>query len=142
MKKFFCHLRHWLARHVAGVGAVDNIGTLCRELLKIGVGARSEAMAGAFVAQVSDMSALYWNPAGMSSLAKREVLIHRTDWVLDINHIYVAAGLPINGFGTLGFSVSSLSMGDFEQTTPESPDGTGVMFSSMISPSASAMLAR
>ncbi|MGH7455128.1 MAG: PorV/PorQ family protein, partial [bacterium] len=111
------------------VAQFDNIGTSAGNFLKIGIGSRAEAMAGAFVAQVNDMSALFWNPAGMSQLEKREVLVHRTDWILDINHIYVAAGLPISNFGTLGFSVSSLSMGEMDQTTAENPDGTGVKFS-------------
>jgi hypothetical protein len=47
---------------------------------------------------------------------------------LDINHVFVAAGMAVNGLGALGLSVSSLTMGEFEQTTAEQPDGTGVMF--------------
>jgi hypothetical protein len=130
MKKFFLILGAICLLFTAPAFAqgYDNIGTSAGNFLKIGVGSRAESMAGAFVAQVNDMSALFWNPAGMSNLEKREVLVHRTDWILDINHIYVAAGLPIGNFGTLGLSVSSLSMGEMDQTTAESPDGTGVKF--------------
>jgi hypothetical protein len=130
MKKLFLILGAvCLLLTAPAVAQFDNIGTSAGNFLKIGVGSRAEAMAGAFVAQVNDVSALYWNPAGMSNVEKREVLVHRTDWILDINHIYVAAGLPISNFGTLGFSVSSLSMGEMDQTTAEFPDGSGVKFS-------------
>ena len=106
----------------------DNVGTSAANFLKIGVGSRAEAMAGAYVAQVADVTALHWNPAGLARMQSREVAIARTDWVLDINHVFVGAALPLGDVGTLGVSVYSLTMGDMEMTTAQQPDGTGVMF--------------
>jgi hypothetical protein len=106
----------------------DNIGTSAANFLKIGVGSRGEAMAGAYVAQVNDITSLYWNIAGLARMTSREVAIARTDWIMDINHVFVGAGLPLGGFGTLAFSVYSLTMDDMEETTPQQPDGTGVFF--------------
>lgn len=106
----------------------DNVGTSAANFLKIGVGSRAEAMGGAFVAQVDDITSLYWNPAGLARMQNSEIGIARTDWILDINHIFVGAGLKLGDFGTVAASVSALTMGDFEQTTARSPDGTGLKF--------------
>ena len=39
--------------------------------LKIGTGARPEAMGGAYTALADDVSALHYNPAGLSSVLKK-----------------------------------------------------------------------
>jgi len=44
---------------------VSNVATTCAPFLEIGVGARAIGMGGAFVATANDVSALYWNPAGI-----------------------------------------------------------------------------
>ncbi|RMD95119.1 MAG: hypothetical protein D6814_13665, partial [Calditrichaeota bacterium] len=106
----------------------DNAGTSAANFLKIGVGSRAEAMGGAYVAQVQDITALHWNVAGLAKMKHSEVAVARTDWILDINHIFVGAGMPLGDFGTLAVSVYSLTMGDMEMTTADQPDGTGVKF--------------
>jgi hypothetical protein len=103
----------------------DNVGTSAANFLKIGVGGRAEGMGGAYVAQVSDASALYWNPAGMAHLTQPQVQFNSTDWIFDIQHKYFAAAIPMGRIGTIGLSVSYLTMGDMLETTEEYPDGTG-----------------
>lgn len=111
------------------LGANDNVGTSVAHFLKIGVGARAEAMGGAFTAQVNDVSALYWNPAGLVAIGRPQVMFHRTDWIADIHHVFVGIGWPVSPrFGALGLSVISLTMDDLEETTEAEPDGTGRKF--------------
>ena len=45
-------------------GTITKVGTTSAQFLKLGVGARAIALGGSFVAEASDLSALYWNPAG------------------------------------------------------------------------------
>ncbi|MDA0378244.1 MAG: hypothetical protein O2899_02035, partial [Bacteroidetes bacterium] len=48
---------------------ITKVGTTAAQFLKLGVGARAVAMGGSFVAESSDLSALYWNPAGLSKIS-------------------------------------------------------------------------
>ena len=45
-------------------------GTAAYTFLKIGIGAKSQAMGGAFVGLADDATALYYNPAGLTSLSE------------------------------------------------------------------------
>ena len=52
----------------SGVSAVNsNAGTSAYTFLKIGTGAKSQALAGAFVGLADDETALYYNPAGLTA---------------------------------------------------------------------------
>jgi hypothetical protein len=55
------------------------------EFLSIGVGARSLSMSNATVANTSDATSGYWNPAGLSSL--------QTDFDASIMHAEYFAGI-------------------------------------------------
>lgn len=106
----------------------DNAGTSSANFLKIGVGSRAEAMAGAYVAQANDVSSIFWNVGSLAHLRTREVMVSRTDWILDVNLVSVAANLPLGDNGGLGASVHVLSMDRIEETTPSAPEGTGITF--------------
>ena len=49
-------------------------GDYAADFLRIGVGARSAALGGAFVAAADDPTAFYWNPAGLSNV--RNIGLH------------------------------------------------------------------
>ncbi len=103
-------------------------GTTAAQFLKIGVGPRAIGMAGAFVATVDDISATYWNPAGLTNITSNEAFFDHTNWILDIKHDYAAAASYLDGFGTIGAFVSVLSMQEMEVRTIAKPEGTGELF--------------
>ena len=109
-------------------GQFDNSGTSVANFLKIGVGARGQALGGAFTALVDDATALYWNPAGIARTQDYQAVFSRTNWLLDLDLTFVGLTIPFESFGTLGFSLNALTMGEVEITTPEEPDGTGLTY--------------
>jgi len=53
---------------VAGGQAQTGIAKYAGEFISTGVGGRALAMGGAFVAVANDVTAGYWNPAGLSRI--------------------------------------------------------------------------
>ncbi len=102
------------------------IGMAGLPFLKIGVG-RCTGMGEAFVAVADDATAAFWNPAGLALVQRRQALVNHIDWLADINHEYLTLVMPTRA-GNVGFSVTALSLGDFEETTIDTFQGTGRTF--------------
>jgi len=98
------------------------------QFLKIGVGGRATAMGDAFVAIANDVSALYWNPAGLTQFSENQVMFSHNQWVVDINHDFIGAVYHLDDANTFGVSLTSLSMDEMEVTTEYAPSGTGSYF--------------
>ncbi len=98
------------------------------QFLKIGVGARGEAMGESFTAVANDASALYWNPAALVQFSENQVIAAHTEYVADIKHDFFGVVYHLSGQDALGASVLSLHMKDMEITTEEQPFGTGRYF--------------
>lgn len=108
---------------------VSKVGTTAAPFLEIGVGARANAMGGAFVGLANDASTLYWNVGGIATLDKYEVVLAHTDWIADTKFDYAGLVFPLGNIGSFGLSFTSLSMEDMKVRTVEQPDGTGENFS-------------
>ena len=103
-------------------------GISTAQFLKIGVGGRATAMADAFVAIANDVSALYWNPAGLTQFSENQVIFAHNQWVVDINHDFVGAVYHLDESNTFGVALTSLSMDEMKVTTEYAPSGTGEYF--------------
>ena len=103
-------------------------GISTAQFLKIGVGGRATAMGDAFVAIANDVSALYWNPAGLTQFSENQVMFSHNQWVVDINHDFIGAVYHLDDANTFGVSLTSLSMDEMEVTTEYAPFGTGEYF--------------
>src|SRR5689334_7451225 len=99
-------------------------GTSSATFLRIGVGARAEGMGETFVAVANDPSAIYWNPAGLGSLQRRELSISHVQWPADINYDHVTLVLPSRRFGG-SFAVQAGLLGtQIDETSELQPFGT------------------
>jgi hypothetical protein len=114
-----------------GFSQVTKTGTTAAKFLSIGIGARANAMGGAFTSVVNDASALYWNPAGAADLTRYEAMFTYTSLYkdLNINLNYFALVIPAEELGSFGVSVTALDYGDMDVTTEYYPEGTGEKFS-------------
>jgi len=101
-------------------------GSTAAAMLGIGVGARAEAIGGAFVAIADDPSALYWNPAGITQINSISVQVTKTDWFVDTDFSSLGLIIPIQSFNSaIGFHLAMLDYGDNPVRTVFRPEGTG-----------------
>ncbi|HGY57113.1 MAG TPA: PorV/PorQ family protein [Caldithrix abyssi] len=107
---------------------VEKVGTSAATFLRVPVGARAVAMGGAFVAQSNDVSALFWNPGGLARIDRYELLVDHSPWLPGLSFNYIALAIPLQGYGTMGLSVTSLGTQKMDVTTPDQPMGTGETF--------------
>ncbi|MEX0968187.1 MAG: PorV/PorQ family protein [Bacteroidia bacterium] len=105
-------------------------GTTGMQFLKIAPDARSAGMAGSFTAVADDVSALYWNPAGLIHADSRTYALQfgHTQYFADINLNYAAATFTRNNVHYFGVSLISLSTPEMKVTTEFQPEGTGETF--------------
>lgn len=120
-----------LAASASAQGALGSQreGTSSGTFLRIGVGARAEGMGETFVAVANDPSAIYWNPAGLASLQRREISASHVDWPGDIQYDHLTLVVPSRRFGgSVGLQLGVLST-RIQETTDIEPFGTGREFS-------------
>lgn len=108
---------------------VTKTGTTAAPFLVIDAGARGVGMGSAFVSVANDISAMYWNPAGIARLSQPEATFNYTRWIADVQYNYTAIAVPIPQIGVLGANATFVSMDEMDVTTVSAPEGTGETFS-------------
>jgi hypothetical protein len=109
-------------------GEITKVGTTAAQFLKIGVGARASAMGESYVAAANDVSAIFWNPAGLAHISKNEGMFVRTQWIADMTFDFAGLAFPLANWGTVGLFYSGLNMSDMQVRTEYKPEGTGELF--------------
>lgn len=110
-------------------GDVARKGTSGAEEVLIPVGARGIATGGSFLANVTGLESLFYNPAGLDVIPQTEAMFSYVSYLADINISYFAIGTSLGDFGSLGFDLKTIDFGDIPITTIQFPDGTGDTYS-------------
>lgn len=112
-------------------GDEARIGTAAGVQVLVPVGARDIALNGSDIVFTQGVDAIYWNPAGLSSMTNAASGTFSTMTIFnDIKVNYLAIGANMGGLGHLGFSIKSFDFGDIPVTTVEDMDGnSGQIFS-------------
>ncbi|MGI8498939.1 MAG: PorV/PorQ family protein [Gemmatimonadaceae bacterium] len=119
---------------------VSRVGTRAANFLEIGVGGRGLALAGAYVASATDVSATYWNVAGLAEVTKPSLFLSRERLygASGLTNSYVAASVPLFG-GSFGISFTDFSSGDIRRTTEAFPEGNDPVAGAFVSWDATAI---
>ena len=105
--------------------AASGSGTTGAEYLKIGVGAREVAMAGAVAAIVNDGHSLYWNPAGAAKVDAQRLDASYNNLYQDTNQGFISYSHPTS-IGVWSGGINYLQISKIERRLSDtgSPDYT------------------
>ncbi len=105
------------------------IGKYASEFMAIGVGGRALGLGGAYTAITNDVTAGYWNPAGLSRINYPQFsLMHSEQFGSLVNYDYVAAAIPVGSKSSVGVSVIRLGVDAIPDTRGAliDEDGDGI----------------
>lgn len=72
-------------------------------------------MGGAFTGIADDVSAIYYNPAGLIRLRTNELSLFHISWLVDIEAHYLGLGIPFGEESAFGLSTTFLHTQDIER---------------------------
>jgi opacity protein-like surface antigen len=105
-------------------------GSAGAQELLIPVGARSLGMNGAYIAGISGIEAVYYNPAGLKTSSEDiNTMFSYMKYIADIGMTYASVSSNFGELGAFALSLKSLDIGDIPITTTRDPYGTGEFFS-------------
>jgi Type IX secretion system protein PorV len=134
-----------VAQLVPNLGG-QRAGISAYQFLKIGADARGSSMGESYVAVVNDVSALYWNPAGLvnsetnpsvvrdtASYANQlayqgQAIFSHTEWLVGVQHEFFGASYFLTTSDAIGIAATSLHTDPMEVTTETQPTGNGNYF--------------
>ena len=76
--------------------------------LKIGIGAAPIGMGEAYTALAEDVSAVYWNPAGLVRVKDLEASFMHLEWFQGIRYETLSYAQPLGGLGVIGLTAAGL----------------------------------
>jgi long-subunit fatty acid transport protein len=89
-------------------------GTSSAQFLKLGAGARAAGMGDAFTSISDDVTAAYWNPAGLAQIKKTELSMMHNTYLVDTQYQFLGAAFPVKS-NTVAFSFFRLDHGDIDE---------------------------
>ncbi len=100
-------------------------GTTAAEFLLLAPSARGTALGGAFSALATDVSAVYYNPAGLSQMEHSGAMASTMNYVAGTSYAWAAIGFPMSG-GSRAIGVSVANFGFSNQPVYTVDDPTGL----------------
>lgn len=87
------------------------------DFLRIDMGARPSAMAGAFVAVDGDVHGLFYNPASLIGISGRQAVFTYQNYLMDLNTGLAGYHIETGSGSHLAFGLAYLSYGEMQKTS-------------------------
>ncbi len=100
---------------ILAVSPVSFAGVDAMPHLRLGAGARSIGMGGAFTAIADDATATVWNPAGLGSAADLSLNFSTQQLDLDRSHNFIAVTKALGSAGSIGLAVTNAGVSGIQQ---------------------------
>ena len=92
------------------------------ESLNFGIGGRALGLGGAYCALAQDVTAIYWNPAGLARLEfPQGMLMHASVFSGEVNFNFAGFALPLGPARTIGFGLVRVGVDDIPVTALTNP---------------------
>ncbi len=109
--------------------AQNKAGTTTASFLELSASARGMAMADALLPIADDVSALYYNPAGLTLCESSQYGFTHMELPVDVRQEWFGYVRYLEGVNaTIGFSATHLHTDQMDETTPWAVNGTGRTF--------------
>jgi hypothetical protein len=120
---YFCVVLLAAAPLCAQENIYEDAGSSGMVFLKIGVGARSSGLAGAYSAVADNSMAIFWNPAGLVNMAGTDISFAHSEYIEDIRYEVVSLATETD-IGVFGLGAGALYADDLElREKPGDPEG-------------------
>jgi len=127
MKKIILTIIPALVLSSIVLGQGSRMGTASSTQLQVVQGSRYLSGGGA-AANAVGMDAVYWNPAGLAlSENGVDAIFSNRQYIADISNNYFGVSVDFLGM-KMGTTVRTFNIGDINETTVWSPDGTGQVY--------------
>jgi len=117
MKKFIVLISLLIFVLSIGASAASKVAQTGCGFLDVAAGARASGMGEAFTVIGQDATALFYNPSGIGEIdANFDLSVGATQWISDIEYLYLAGVYNVGVWGNFGFSVIYPDYGDIYGT--------------------------
>ena len=117
MKKFIVLISLLTLVFSINVDAASKVAQTGVGMLDVAAGARACGMGEAFTVLGQDATALFYNPSGIGEIdASFDLSVGATQWISDIQYLYLAGVYNAGVWGNFGFSVIYPDYGDIYGT--------------------------
>jgi hypothetical protein len=99
-----------------GSGSAQKVGTSSYQFLKVMPTAKATAMGDAFASLAWGADAVFWNPAGLSSVNSQEFSSTMTLWIFETKQTAISYAHNIEGVGTFAAQFQYVDYGTIEET--------------------------
>jgi hypothetical protein len=104
-------------------GEAIKVATAGGQFLKIPIGARAVGMGGAGGSITNDLSAIYWNPAGIADIKGVSTEFSYLQWFATYSHSFAALSFPLGNDFAVAVHAISFSSDNIQVTTTANPEG-------------------